>query len=97
MGRIFTDELFDNGVSCLGLTRVEDLNIVRIRTCTNSPTFAVEYYYHTDIHPILVLTQLFDQPFTRDCRTSGVNLAQFWPGENNAVPIDNQKPTSSRH
>src|SRR5215470_6966281 len=97
MFRVFARQSLDDGVGRLARAGIKDLHVGGAGSRLDLSSFAVKDDYHAHTGPILIISQPFDQCFTRQRGPPRVELAQFWPGKNEAVPIDDQITGSLRH
>src|SRR6266571_1516046 len=91
-GGIFACESLNNRIRGLTAAGVEDLHIVRIGLLAHTRAAPVKNNRDIHLRPILILSEFLDQRPTRERRTSSVQFAQFGPGENDAVTVNNKIP-----
>jgi len=89
---IFARESLNDCIRGLIAAGVEDLHIVRIGLLADTRAASVENDRNIHARPILILPEFLDQRLAREGRTLSVEFAQFRPGENDAVTVNNEVP-----
>ena len=71
---------------------VEDLHIVPIGLLAHTRAAPVENDRNIHAGPVLILAEFLNQRLAREGQMSSVQFAQFGPGENDTVAVNNELP-----
>ena len=90
MRRVFARQPLNHGIRCLSLSRIKDLNLPGIGARTDRGALPVKNHRDAHASPILVIPQFSHERVAGERSPAGMQLAQFGPGENNAVPVNDE-------
>ncbi len=86
--RVFARQSFDDRVGGLPRARIKNLDLARLGFLRHPPAAAIEDDHDVNPGPILKVAQLPDQGIARERSAPFVEEAQFRPGKNDAVTVD---------